>query len=197
MEIINRVKNILVAPKEEWATIEAEQNSHVKILTSYLLLLALIPAVCQFIRYGLVGHSILGVHVGGAISWGIRQALVSYISMIGGVYLTAWIIDLLAESFGSTKNFDKSFALVAYSYTAMCVAGVFYILPSLSVLATLAGLYGLYILYTGLKPMMKTPDDKQGVYFVVSLICVIVVSAILSAVLGAIFISSTLFSLTF
>lgn len=195
MEIINRVKNILVVPKEEWATIEAENKSHKEILTSYLLLLALIPAVCQFIRYGLAGYNVLGVHIGGTVSWGIRQALVLYISMVGGVYLTAWIVDLLAESFGSTKNFDKAFALVAYSYTPMCVAGVFYLLPSLSVLATLAGLYGLYILYTGLKPMMKTPDEKQVVYFVVSLISVIVVSAILSTVLTTIFISSRFLTL--
>ena len=192
MEIINRVKNILVTPKEEWVTIESEQDSHMKILTSYLLLLALIPAVCQFVRYGLIGYSALGIHIGGTVGWGIRQALVSYVSMIGGVYLTAFVIDLLAESFGSTKNFDKAFALVAYSYTATCLAGVFYLIPGLSILAFLAGLYGLYILYTGLKPMMNTPEDKQVGYFVVSLICVIVVGAILSAVLGAIFLSSSM-----
>ena len=192
MEIVNRVKNILVAPKEEWAPIEAEQNPHVKILTSYLLLLALIPAVCQFIGNGLIGHTVLGIHVGGSLGFGIRQAIISLISMIGGVYLTAFVIDMLAESFGSTKNFDKAFALVAYSYTPMCLAGIFYLFPSLSILALIAGIYGLYILYTGLKPMMETPDDKQTVYFVVSLVSVVVVSAVLSAVLGAIFVSKSI-----
>jgi len=190
MEIVNRVKNILVAPKAEWATIEVEQDSHVKILTSYLLLLALIPAVGHFIGDGLIGRTVLGIHISGSVSWGIRQAITAYISMVGGVYLTAFVINLLAESFGSTKDFNKAFALVAYSYTPMCIAGIFYILPVLSILAFLAGLYGLYILYTGLKPMMKTPDEKQVVYFVVSLISVIVVTVILSAVFGAILLSS-------
>jgi antibiotic biosynthesis monooxygenase (ABM) superfamily enzyme len=59
-------------------------------------------------------------------------------------------------------------------------------LPSLSWRASLAGLYGLYLLYTGLKPVMKTPADKQTPYFVVSLIASIVVSALLSFVLAAI-----------
>jgi len=190
MEIIDRVKNVLLNPKEEWTTIEAEQDPHVKILTSYLFLLALIPAVCQFIGYGLVGHTVFGVHIGGTISWGVRQAVISLISTIGGVYLTAFVIDLLAESFGSTKNFDKAFALVAYSYTPICIAGIFYIFPSMAILATIAGIYGLYILYVGLKPMMKTADDKQTVYFVISLVCVIGVSAILSAILGAVFVKS-------
>ncbi len=185
MDVVNRVKNILLAPKEEWPAIEAERYPHARIFTSYLLLLALIPAAGNFIGQGLIGYSVLGVHFGG-ISWGIKQAAVSFVSVAGGAYLTAFVIDLLAETFGSTKNFDNAFALTAYSYTPMCLAGIFYILPSLSIIALVAGLYGLYILYTGLQPMMKTPEDKVTVYFLVALVCVIAVTAILMTVLGAV-----------
>lgn len=195
MNIVNRVKNILVTPKTEWITIETEQYLNTTVLTSYLLLLALIPAVCQFIGQGLIGYNVLGVHIGGTIGWGVRQAIVSFISMIGGVYLTAFIIDLLAESFGSVKNFNQAFALVAYSYTPMCLAGIFYILPSLGIIATLAGLYGLYILYTGLTTMMKTPEDKVTVYFIISLVCVIVVSVVLGLILGAILLTGSVIGL--
>ncbi len=191
MDIVNRAKNILVTPKTEWITIETEQYPNTTVLTSYLLLLALIPAICNFIGQGLIGYNVLGVHIGGTISWGVRQAIVSFISMIGGVYLTAFIIDLLAESFGSVKNFNQAFALVAYSYTPMCLAGIFYILPSLGIIATLAGLYGLYILYTGLATMMKTPEDKVTVYFIISLVCVIVVSVVLGLILGAILLTGS------
>ena len=186
MDIINRVKNILITPKTEWVTIEAERLPSVQLLTSYLLILALIPAVCQFIGQGLIGTSVLGIKVGGTIAWGLKSAITSYITMVGGAYLTAWVINLLATSFGSEKNFDQAFALVVYSYTPMYIAGVFYILPSLGIIATLAGLYGLYILYTGLQPMMKTPADKTVVYFIVSLVCLIVVSLVLGAILGVI-----------
>ncbi len=191
MDLISRVKNILIDPKKEWVTIEAEQYPNIKVLTSYLLLLALIPAISQFIGSGLIGTTVLGVKIGGTIGWGIRQAIVSYVSMVGGVYLTAVVINLLAESFGSVKNFDQAFALVAYSYTPMFVAGIFYILPSLSIIATIAGIYGLYILYIGLKPMMKTPDDKLTVYFIISLVCLILVWGVLGMALGAIFLTST------
>ena len=67
MDIINRVKNILVTPKTEWVTIEAERLPSAKLLTSYLLLLALIPAVCQFIGQGIVGQTVLGIKIGGTI----------------------------------------------------------------------------------------------------------------------------------
>ena len=52
--IINRVKNVLVSPKTEWAVIEAENSPHAKVFTSYVLLLAIIPAAAAFIGYGLI-----------------------------------------------------------------------------------------------------------------------------------------------
>lgn len=192
MEIASRIKSILVSPKKEWQTIEAENELHVKVFASYVVLLALIPAVAAFIGYGLIGYSVLGVHVH-SVSWGIRQAIVQYAAMLGGTYLTAFVINALADNFGAKKDFDRAFSLVAYAYTPMFVAGVLYILPSLSILASLAGLYGLYLLYIGLQPMMKAPAEKQTSYFVVSLIVTISVSAVLSIVLAAILLRGAYF----
>lgn len=185
MEIINRVKNMLVAPKNEWVTVLAEQSGWNKLFLHYLLPMALIPAIGNFIGYGLMSRSVLGIRIGGNLEWGMRQAAVSLISMLGGVFLTALVINLLAEKFGAKKSFDNAFALVAYAYTPMCVAGVLLTMPSLYPLAMLAGLYGLYILYVGLQPMMQTPSEKVTPYFIVGLVCVIVVSMVLTSVLGA------------
>ena len=49
MEILDRVKTILLNPKEEWAVIEAENEPHMSVLTKYLLILALIPAIAFFV----------------------------------------------------------------------------------------------------------------------------------------------------
>jgi hypothetical protein len=185
MEIINRIKNILVSPNTEWQTIEAENLPHSKVFAGYVVPLALIPAVCALVGYGLIGYSVLGVHVG-SFGWGLRQAIVQYAMMLGSTYLTAFVIDALAAGYGATKDFNRAFSLVAYAYTPMFVAGVFYLLPSLAWLASLAGLYGLYLLYMGLQPMMKAPAEKQTSYFVVSLIVTIVVAAVLSFILSAI-----------
>jgi len=186
MEIINKIKNVLLTPKTEWPVIEAENMPHAKVFTTYVVPLALIPALAAFIGYGLIGYSVLGVHVS-SISWGIRQAIMLYVTMLGGVYLTAFVLDVLAANFNSAKDFNRAFSLVAYSYTPMFVAGVFYALPRLSWLASLAGIYGLYLLYIGLKPMMKTPDEKQTSYFVISLIVMVVVFVVLSWILTSIF----------
>ena len=185
MEIFNRVKNVLVSPKTEWETIEAENAPHEKVFKTYVVPLALIPAVAAFIGSGLIGYSILGTHVV-SISWGLRQAIMQYVSMIGGIYLTAFIIDALASNFGAQKDFNRAFSLVAYSYSPMFAAGALLILPSLSWIVLLAGLYGLYLLYIGLQPMMKAPAEKQTAYFVVSLLAMIAVTAVLSKILSAI-----------
>ena len=194
MKIADRIKSILVSPKNEWQTIEAENAPHIKVFTTYIVPLALIPAIAAFVGYGLIGYSVLGHHVS-SVSWGLRQAIVQYAAMLGGTYITAFVIDALADNFGTKKDFDRAFSLVAYAYTPMFVGGVFYLLPSLSWLASLAGLYGLYLLYIGLQPMMKAPADKQTSYFIVSLIVTIVVSAVLSFVLAAILLRGAYFGI--
>ena len=191
MNLVDRVKKILIEPKKEWPVIEQENTSVVQLITNYLLILALIPAVASFIGYGLIGVDIPFFGHVGSISWGIRQAIIQFVVTIGGALLSAFIIDALAPNFGATKNFNKALQLVVYSYTPSMVAGIFFIYPSLAIIATLAGIYGLYLLYLGIGPMMKTPQEKITGYFVVSLIVTILVMIILSAILTALLIGST------
>jgi len=49
MEIISKVKNILLNPKTEWEVISEKNDTHLKVLTAYLIPLALIPAIAGFI----------------------------------------------------------------------------------------------------------------------------------------------------
>jgi len=194
MNLIERVKKILLSPKEEWVVISQETTTVTQLCTGYLLLLALIPAIANFVKFGLIGYSIpFGGHVGGSIELGIRYAVMQYIIYVLGAFVSAFIIDALATSFGSQKNFTKAMQLVVYSYTAMMIATVFTMIPGLSVLS-IVGLYGLYLLYLGLTPMMQTPEDKVVGYFVVSLLVIIVISVILTFVLSALFIANTLMS---
>ncbi|MBN2215654.1 MAG: YIP1 family protein [Bacteroidales bacterium] len=188
MNLINRVKGIIVNPKNEWNTIQQEQTSSTTLLMNYLLPLVLIPVVASFIGYGLIGRNMPVIGHVGSLSFGIRYAVIMLINMIAGVYLTAFIIDVLAPSFSAVKNYNNAFRLVVYSYTPMLVAGIFYIIPGLSVIVFLASIYGLYILYVGLKPMMQVPEEKVTVYFIVSLIVLIAVYVILSMILSAIII---------
>ena len=184
MNLFEQVKNILLTPKQEWNVIASKEEEHVKVLTSYLIILALIPTIAAFIGWGFIGLKVFFVKVVG-VQLGIRYAIIQLVSILGGAYITALVFNELAPKFEAQKNFNKAFQLAAGCYTAICVGGIFYILPSLSWLASLAGLYALYLLYIGLKPMMNVPDSKATSYFVVSLICMIIISGVLSWILEA------------
>ena len=191
-KLIARTKNILLNPKHEREVIEKEKTDHKKLLTGYLLLLAAIPAVAMLLGYRLVGTSFLGIRVH-SLDVGLKHGIIQYVSLIAGAYITAFVIDFLAQKFKATKNFDKAFSLVVYAYVPTCVAGILYLIPSLWIIAGLAGLYGLYLMYIGLPIMMKAPKKEQMTYFVVSLIATVLVMMILSSVLGAIFVGGSAF----
>jgi hypothetical protein len=190
MNLIERAKNIIIKPKEEWIVIEQETTSVQQLVTTYLIPLALIPAIAAFVRYGFFGIGVLGLG-GASISWGVKQAVVAFISPVLGAFLSAFVIDLLAPSFGSVKDFRRSMQLVVYSYTPMLIAGIFQIIPALSILG-IVGLYGLYLLYLGIAPIKKSPEDKVTGYFIVSLIVLIGISLIMGAVFAALIMGGSL-----
>jgi hypothetical protein len=186
MNLVDRVKNILITPKTEWEVIKNEQTSTSDLFTKYVLILALIPVIATFI-----GQSLIGISLGPfgsykiPVSNGLIYAVVYYILSIVGVYLVAFIIDALAPSFGSTKNMDASLKFAVYSYTAAWIAGIFGIIPILGILGIL-GLYSLYLMYLGLKIVKDTPQDKLVGYLVVVIIIAIVIYFVIGMIVAAI-----------
>jgi hypothetical protein len=187
--LVQRVINIITKPKEEWNTIANETPNVSGIFTSYVLPLLLIPTVAQIIGLGLIGKKI-GVGLWSvnvkSWEWGITSGISTFVGGLISIYLVAMVIDMLAPSFGSEKNFGRSFQLAVYSWTPAWVAGIFYIIPAVGIIASLAGIYGLVLLYMGIAPLKKTPADKIAVYFIVSLLVVIVISVVVALVLGLI-----------
>lgn len=191
MNLIERAKNILLTPKTEWDAIDKESPDVTKILMTYVIPLVAIGAVASFIGWGLIGKSYSygfgSVKVKG-MGLGIRYAIIALASGIVGTYLTAFVIDALAPTFKSEKNFGKSFQLAAYAFTAGWVGAVFNILPSLAIIGSLVGLYGLYLLYLGLPVLKKTPKEQTTGYFVASLVTMIVAYFVIGLILAAILI---------
>jgi hypothetical protein len=187
--LIERAKNILLTPKTEWDVINQETPDTTKILTTYVVPLVAIGAIAAFIGWGLIGKSYFGYRFH-SMGWGVRYAAIALIAGVASVYLTALVVDALAPTFKSEKNFGRSFQLAAYSFTAGWVGGIFNILPSLAIIGSLVGLYGLYLLYLGLPKLKKTPQDQVTGYFVASLIVMIVASFVIALILTSILIPS-------
>jgi hypothetical protein len=186
--MIQRIKDILIKPKETWPQIKAEATGIGQVLTGYAMILAAIPAVCGLLGFTLVGQS-FGPITGFfriPFTYALVWAIVWYVLILVALYVEGLVINALAPSFGSKQNPVNAFKLAVYSSTPMFVAGILNILPALGVLVFLLSLYGFYLLYIGMPVMMETPKDKLVGYYVVTLILMIVIYIIVSAISGAV-----------
>jgi hypothetical protein len=190
MNIIERVKNMLVSPKTEWGVVAGEEQSLSTVLTTYVLPLSLIGAGATLIGWGLIGKSYswgFGSFTVKGWDIGIKYAIISLVSTIVGFLITTFVVDALAPSFGSEKNLNKSAQYVGYSYTPALVAAVLTIFPTIAWLGSLlGGLYTLYLMWLGIGPMKKTPEDKKVVYLIVCIVVLIVAWIILGLILVSI-----------
>jgi hypothetical protein len=177
MNIVDRIKNILMTPKTEWPVIANEPADPGQLLMTYVLPLTAIPFV-GYLLSGLVGSM--------GLTYGIAMGLVQFLTAVIGVYIVAFVVDMLAPNFGSEKNLGRSMQLVAYSMTPGWIAGILYVLPALGLIVAVASLYGLYLMYLGLPVIKKTPQDKQVIYLVVIIVSVLVVYMILGMILTGI-----------
>ena len=182
MALIDRVKNILLKPKETWPQIAAEGGDVASLFTGYVMILAAIPAVSRFIGFSIVGVGGFGLSYRVPILAGIIQMIVGYILSLVMVFVLALIVNALAPTFGGTKNQVQATKLVAYGCTAGFVGGVFTLLPMLGILGLIAGLYSIYLIYTGMTPLMRNPPDKSGAYTAVVIVCAIVAGIVIFAV---------------
>jgi hypothetical protein len=182
MNLVERVKAILLQPKSEWAVIERESGDAGYLFTNYVCIVSAIPPVCSFIGGVVIGYG--PFHVG--IVAGLLHAIVAYVLGLVGVFVLAYVIDFLAGVFGGQKNLDNSMKVAAYAPTAAWVAGVFNIIPFLGILGIL-GLYSLYLLHIGLAALMKPPADKALIFTIAVIVCVIVVWFVVFGILGALF----------
>ncbi|MDZ4796302.1 MAG: Yip1 family protein [Bacteroidota bacterium] len=187
MNLIDRAKNILLTPKTEWDAVNNETPDTTKILTTYVIPLVAVGAIAAFIGWGFIGKSYFGFKIKGT-ELGIRYGLIALIAGIVSVFLMAFVVDALAPTFKSEKNFGRSFQLAAYSYTAGWVGGIFNLLPSLAIIGALAGIYGLYLLYIGLPKLKKTPQEQVTGYFIASLVTMILASFVIALILTSILI---------
>lgn len=171
MNLVARAKAILMTPKQEWPVIDAEPLNVRELMIGYVLPLAAIGPIARFLGLSIFGFGgVFRVSVGAALS----QAILAFVLAVISVFVLAWVISALAPQFGATQNMQQAIKLSAYSATAGWVAGIFYLIPTLWILAAIGGLYSLYLFYVGLPVLMKVPADKAVPYIVVIVISVIV-----------------------
>jgi hypothetical protein len=184
--IIQRARAVLVTPRTEWPVIAAEPTTVQDLYREYIMILAAIPPVAQFVKVCILGYAWHGFRVYRlGMGPGLTAAIVQYVASLAAVYLLAIIVEALAANFGGQPNRLQALKLVGYSYTASWIAGTALILPGLAGLIGLAGaIYSIYLLYLGLPGTMKVVPERAVGYTAVIVIGGLVLGWIIAVITG-------------
>jgi len=183
-QILERIKFILLNPKEAWEAIRAEETTSTQIVREYLIYLAAVPAVSRFIGSAVVGYPLVGRE---PVGRSLIDMVVIYLLTLAGVWVVAQVVNWLATNFSGTKSDLNATKLAVYASTPLLVGGIFLLVPSLSVLQLLASLYGIYLVYLGLPVLMECPKERAAAYTVATTLAVIgvwVLALVVRSVLG-------------
>ncbi len=190
MALVDRAKNMILKPKEEWPVVAAEPATIPEIFTGYIIPLAAIGPIATIIGMTLFGK--MGYHF--SIVTTVVIAVTSYIATLIGCFVLAIIAEMLAPSFGGVKDRVAGLKLAAYSSTPAWVAAIAGIFPPIGIIALIGGLYSLYVLYLGVSDTMKVPQEKAVGFVVVLILCAILLYFVIGLVVAAVTIPAMLMS---
>ena len=158
MNLIERIKGIVMDPRNEWVKIAAEPATVQSLYTNWIMILAAVGPIAMLVAM----HS-------------IQFAIAQYVLSLIITFVLALIVDALAPSFGGTKDIVASLKLTAYSYPIAWLAGIFNLLGMLgSVIALAAAIYAFYTFYLGVPVLKKATPEKAVQFTLVIVVCGIV-----------------------
>lgn len=190
MSIVDRAKNIILKPAEEWNVIADEPATVSGLFTNYAVPLAAIPLAAGVLFTGALGMSAAGLGGlgGGAMTMGFSavatMAVVGYVLSLVTLYVMSLVVNAVSPSFNGKSDIVQSTKLMTYASTPTWVAGLVSWIPFLGGLISLAAIaYVVYLIYLGLQPVLGVPKEKVAGFTVVIVLIYIVLSAIVSGII--------------
>ncbi len=164
---LNRMKNILLKPGQEWLAIKDETPTHTEIF-KYAAVLAAIPTVAAmagrilFFNQGLRNGS-------PAFSFSslLLTTMIWYGMYILDIVITGMIIAAVLSTSDRGWSGIRGFTIAAYSFTPLSLAGCLAIIPYLEWTLYPAILYGIYLIYLGITLLAEIPK-KKSIWFALS-----------------------------
>ena len=185
MNLIQRATDILLKPEKTWPSLEQEPATSASILKSYLVFLAVIPALAGAPGDRMVELSLFGLQHRFSFIADCLNILAGYGITLALVFVTAYVVDSLAPTFGGVRSKINALKLVAYGATAAFLGAFFFFSPVLFLVGVPAALYSFYLMYLGLPTLMKCSPEEAVTYLAVTscYVALIIAAAIVAAVL--------------
>lgn len=158
--ILNRVVKIIIRPAAEWQTIRNESTTSVKLLLRSVLPLAAIPPLAAIAGSILFDRRLANGSLSSPFSSVLMANMIWYAMYIMNVVITGMVIASILTATDSRWNGLRGFALAAYSYTPLFLAGLFAALPRMGWVLYPAILYAIWLLYLGIISMTNASRAK-------------------------------------
>ena len=185
MDLVQRLKGILLTPESEWPVIEQEPGTPAFLFPNYVVYLAAIPPTAGFIGSSVVGIATSAGTVRVPLFLGLLGAVIAYLLSFVIVYAVAIIIDQLAPRFGGVKDFPNALKVTVYSFTPYWIAGILQLVAGLRFVAVVVALFGIYLAWLGLPRLMRPKPHVATTYVAMSVACAIVITTAVTLIEAA------------
>ncbi|WP_397582177.1 Yip1 family protein [Sphingorhabdus sp.] len=196
MSIVERAKNIILKPTDEWNVIASEPATIGGLFTGYAMPLALIPLVSTILFTGLLGISAADMMgFGGGMPLDLMaiagMAILSLIVSLVSLFVMGTMVKLVSPSFNGTSDKVQAMKLMTYASTPSWVVALLSWIPFLgAVLGFAAIVYVVYLIYCGLNPVMGVPKEKIAGFTVAIVLIYVVLALIMSGIVAALLYST-------
>jgi hypothetical protein len=190
MSIVQRAKNIIVKPTDEWNVIASEPATISGLFTGYAMPLALIPLVATILFTGLLGISaadMMGLGSGMPLDLMTiaGMAVVGFILSLVTLYIMGTVVKLVSPSFNGTSDKVQAMKLMTYAGTPTGVVALVSWIPFLGAMLSFAAIvYVVYLIYLGLHPVLGVPKEKIAGFTVVIVLVYVVLALVISGVVA-------------
>jgi len=191
-EFVALFRDGIIQPEALWKKKLEGTFTHQSLLKVYVLPVIAIVAVLAGILHLIFGVTIPGI---GTIRPSITDALFqmagTIIIYIATLYLSAWIFAYLAKVFDGNRDFNRAFLMLFLVSIPSMAGQVLSAIPYIGWLLGIAlGIYSLVLFYRAIPVFLEVPISKRVVYFITSVVAVIIVSIVFNLTIGRMFMPS-------
>jgi hypothetical protein len=190
MSIVQRAKNIILNPSDEWNVIASEPTTIGGLYTGYATPLALIPLVSTILFTGVLGISAADMMgLGNGMPMDLMaisgMAAFSFILSLVTLFVMGTVVKLVSPSFNGTSDKVQAMKLMTYASTPSWVVALISWIPFLGALLSFAAIaYVVYLIYLGLHPVLGVPKEKVAGFTVVIILIYVVLVLIISGIVA-------------
>ncbi len=175
-QLMNRIKSVFFETGTFWSEVKDDEPTNVQgIITTLLLPLATLSAICVLIGSAFVGISIMGIHTKTFFFPTLLEQIVRVAITCLWVFAGAKLLCFLAPKFEGQTTEHHAAKLLTFTLYPSLFAGIFTLVPMglITFVAMLISLYGFYVYFKGCDKMVTLPASRKTGFFFASIACLI------------------------